>query len=265
MELKNLQKMAKQLTEARISACPIPQFSKIQGQSAISRAEAYRIQEWGIEHRVQRGEKWAGLKMGLTSEAKRRQMNLDSPLYGELTDTMMVPSRGVLSIDGLIHPKIEPEVAFLTGSDLKGEDVSREQVLAACTGVAPALEVLDSRYSEFQYFSMEDVISDNSSSSHFIIGEWVRDFTSIDLDNLPLIMQIDGQVAKQGNTQAISGDPVQSVIDLCGLLAQRGRSLEAGSIVLAGAATPAVNLQQGEVTEVLLKVEDLGEVSVSVR
>ena len=281
MNPKKLENMALALTNARLHCRPIGQFSKAlatreqggEGGEAtrddngpIQRDGAYRVQEQGIQHRLNQGEKRVGLKMGLTSEAKRKQMNLDAPLYGELTDQMMVSSGGTLAIGNLIHPKIEPEVAFLMKSSIGGHNVARKQILSACSAVAPALEILDSRYDQFKYFSMEDVISDNSSSSHFIIGQWVEDFAGINLANLSLSMEVKGQEqeaeVRRGNTKAISGDPVQSIIDLCHLLAQRGRSIESGSIILAGAATPAVALAQNTKTTILLNVESLGEVSV---
>ena len=180
--------------------------------------------------------------MGLTSEAKRKQMNLDSPLYGVLTDQMEV--RGDFSLSGSIHPKIEPEVAFLIEKELP-ENPSREQVLQAAGAVCACLEILDSRYQHFKYFSMEDVIADNSSSSHFVLGGWVRDFRDFDLRNLPMQMFVNDRLAQEGNSKDISGDPVVSVIQLCQLLAERKRSLPKNCIVLAGAATAAVALVRG--------------------
>ncbi len=82
--------------------------------------------------------------------------------------------------------------------DLSGK-VTREQVLAACGGVASALEILDSRYTEFKYFSMEDVIADNSSSSHFVVGPWVQDFKNLDLLNLKMHMFVDEKNRPDGN------------------------------------------------------------------
>ena len=114
--------------------------------------------------------------MGLTSEAKRKQMDLDSPLYGELTDKMQVQNGGTYKLDGQIHPKIEPEIAFLISKELSGI-VTREQVLEATSEVYACMEILDSRYKQFKYFSMEDVISDNSSSSQFILGNPIKDFS----------------------------------------------------------------------------------------
>ena len=124
-------------------------------------------------------------------------MDLDAPLYGELTDKMHIPNGGVFKMQGQIHPKIEPEVAFFIERELSGV-VTRDQVLAACSGVCASLEILDSRYTQFKYFSMEDVISDNSSSSHFILGDKIENFNEIDLKDLDIKMLVNGQVARRG-------------------------------------------------------------------
>lgn len=256
----NTEYCASLLHGARANRSPIAQISK--EVPSFSRPEAYTIQELQLQKNLASGETQVGWKMGLTSEAKRRQMNLDSPLYGFLTDKMQVPNGGVFDMKGSIHPKIEPEVAFLINQDLSGT-VTREQVLAACGGIASALEILDSRYTEFKYFSMEDVIADNSSSSHFVVGPWVTDFKHIDLLNLKMEMSVDEKIAQTGVSKDISGDPVQSVIQQCALLAERGKILKKGSIVLAGAATAAEILKPG--MQISLKVDHLPPVSVAVK
>ncbi|MCY4643745.1 MAG: fumarylacetoacetate hydrolase family protein [Bacteriovoracales bacterium] len=260
MNEKRMEEMAARLTEARLLGRPIDQLSA--STKDFPRSCAYGIQERGMIHRLQRGEKRLGFKMGLTSEAKRRQMDLDSPLYGELTGAMELKAGEGLDLSTLIHPKIEPEVAFLINSDLQGS-VTREEVLAALGGVCCALEVLDSRYKHFKYFSMEDVISDNSSSSHFVTGPWVSDFSSLNLADLSMTMKVDGKIVSEGNSKAISGDPVQSVVELCGLLTERKRILPKGSLVLAGAATAAEMLRGG--MGIHLQVEGLGEVETHVQ
>lgn len=259
MEQQNIATWATVLNTARLNGKPIAQISP--QIPNFPRSSAYSIQEHQRETRLQAGEKQIGWKMGLTSEAKRRQMNLDSPLYGFLTDRMQVAHQGKFALKGSIHPKIEPEVAFWIKKDLSGK-VSREDVLDACAGVASCLEILDSRYEQFKYFSMEDVISDNSSSSHFIVGPWREDFQGMDLKNLKMEMWADGAVAQTGISSDISGDPVVSVQQLCELLAERGQILKSGSIVLAGAATTAIELKPGMKIE--LKVDQLKPVSVEV-
>ena len=265
--------IARKLTEARLSATPIERphlESKVEFQQ-VHQEEAYAIQELGIKHRVSElGETPVGLKMGLTSLAKRAQMNLDSPLYGELTDKMQIPNGGEFSLKKSIHPKIEPEVAFFLGRELKGHSsVTEEEAWAACEGVCAVLEILDSRYLEFKYFSMEDVIADNSSSSHFVLGPFEGDLKKFPAPSHPLILKLKMSLGGgghneviEGTTEAISGNPLTSLVDLCRLLEKRGRSIPRGSVVLAGAATRAVPLAPG--MKIGLEVENLPPVHVHV-
>ena len=109
---------------------------------------------------------------------------------------------------------------------------------------------------------MEDVISDNSSSSQFLIGEKVVDFNGKDIKNLKMEMFVDGEIAQEGFASAISGDPVLSVVELCRLLATRNQTLAAGTLVLAGAATPAVALKEG--MKIQLKVDGFFPIDVKI-
>ncbi len=227
----------------------------------LSLAEAYSIQEKGMTFRFQRGEKPVGFKMGLTSQAKREQMNLDSAIYGVLTDKMQILEGSSFSVGSSIHPKIEPEIAFWIGRDLSG-NVSAEEALAACSGVTAALEILDSRFLNFKYFSLPDVVADNCSSAYFVMGQTVKKLTAVSLSELEMTLKVNGKPVQKAYSNAISGNPLQSVVQLCEMLHQRGQILPAGSLVLAGAATQAVPLERN--TEIQLEVDHLGSVTLSI-
>jgi 2-oxo-3-hexenedioate decarboxylase len=221
--------------------------------------QAYRIMDAGIGLRTARSERVVALKMGLTSEAKRQQMKLGAPIYGVLTDVMQV--RGTFRMAGSLHPKIEPEIAFHFRVGLRGRP-RRAEVLAACTGVCAALEILDSRYRDFKYFSLPDVVADNASSSHFVLsGTWTS-VAGLALGDLDMAMSVQGTVVQRSKGSAISGDPVLSVVQLCELLDGRGLSLAPDSVVLAGAATVAEPLRAGQTVE--LRVGALPPVSVHI-
>ena len=259
MKIENIHLLAEKLDAARKNRHPIDQISN---EKHFSRQDAYSIQEAGIRLRTNQGEGVIGMKMGLTSEEKRQQMNLDSPLYGTLTDKMQLENGGTFSMAQLIHPKIEPEIAFSTHKDIARPLTSPEEALGYCDKIFACMEILDSRYKQFRYFSMEDVIADNSSSSHFLIGPAKMPFSELSLDSLNMKMIINGQIAREGNSRAISGDPALSLVQLSRLLAERGQTLPAGSIVLAGAATAAVELEPNMTVE--LEVEGLERVSLNI-
>jgi len=259
MDSMEIERLAQRLQSARLEAREVDRLTA--DVPALSLDDAYAVQEAGIRLRQGDGERLVGLKMGLTSEAKRKQMSLDSPVYGVLTDRMQLTD-GTLSLKGSIHPKIEPEVAFKIDRELRG-NITLEQAAEACSGVAPAMEILDSRYRGFKYFSLPDVVADNSSSFLFVVAGTWRPLAGLALDRLQMTMSVNGEPKQTAESSAISGHPLVSIVQLCELLARRDRTLPAGSIVMAGAATVAEVLHAGDRIE--LVVDGLGSVSVTAR
>lgn len=201
----------------------------------ISLDEAYAVQRVGIALRLARGEKQIGIKMGFTSRAKMVQMGVDDLIWGRLTSSMLVEDGGSISLAHYVHPRVEPEVAFLIGKPLRGQ-VTPMQALAAVDAIAPALEIIDSRYENFR-FSLTDVVADNSSSSAFIVGSWCP--PSIDLANCGLVLAFDGRPQAFGSTAAILGHPLRSLVAAARVIDGAGETLSPGDIVLAGGATAA--------------------------
>jgi 2-oxo-3-hexenedioate decarboxylase len=257
MPTQRLERIARLLDEAALARTPLPQLAQ-QGYG-LTLAEAYRVQAQLLALRETRGERLIGLKMGFTSEAKRVQMKIDDLIWGRLTDAMRIGSGGTLALSQFIHPRIEPELAFLLETPLRGA-VSADEARAAIGAVAPALEVLDSRYRDFR-FSLPDVVADNSSSAAFVVGEW-RPLPA-DLTNLAIAMSFDEQVLESGSSAAIMGDPVRSLMAAARLAAESGLTLESGWLVLAGGATAALPLVAG--ARVSVAVESLGTARLEVR
>jgi 2-oxo-3-hexenedioate decarboxylase len=231
--------LAERLDTAARDALAIPQIVSAAGLDAPA---AYAVQEALVARRLARGERLVGIKLGLTSRAKMAQVGVDEVIWGRLTDAMAVADGSTVDVSRLIHPRIEPEVAFLL--DASGDAVA----------VAPALEIIDSRYADFK-FSLADVIADNSSAAAYALGPW-HPLTS-HLDNLGVLLEVDGRVAQIGSTAAILGDPRRAVAAARRLA---GSPAEAGWVLLAGAATAAVPLAKG--AHVRAVVEGLGTVAV---
>lgn len=239
--------LAERLDTAAFSATETPQLKE-----PITLEQAYAIQKASIERRLQRGERRIGIKMGFTSRAKMVQMGVSDLIWGRLTSGMLVEDGGTVSIAKYVHPRVEPEVAFLICRPLSGQ-VTAPQALAAVDAVAPALEIIDSRYQAFK-FSLTDVVADNSSSSGFVVGPWRSPAT--DLDNLGLVMAFDGRPQTFGSTAAILGHPLRSLVAAARVAAEAGEPLQPGDIVLAGGATAASALRFG--LHVSLEVQALG-------
>lgn len=247
---EKISQLAKLVDSAAFNVKAMMQLS-MQGE-ALTLDEAYHVQDASLARRLTRGEQQVGIKMGFTSRAKMIQMGVDDMIWGPLTDEMFIEEGGEVAFDKFIHPRVEPEIAFLLKKPLSG-NVTLTEVMAAVEAVAPALEIIDSRYNNFK-FSLEDVVADNCSSSGFTIGAWV-DATG-DISNLGMVMEFDGQAVQIGSSAAILGNPYRSLAAAARVAGEAGKVLPAGSIVLAGASTAAEALKPG--VHVKLHCEKLG-------
>ncbi|MGC4853854.1 2-keto-4-pentenoate hydratase [Micromonospora sp. DT4] len=245
--------IAEKLGAAAATATPIPQLA---AETGLDVDGAYAVQAALVQRRVDAGARLVGLKMGLTSKAKMAQVGVDEVIWGRLTDAMRVPDGGVVDPSAYIHPRVEPEVAFLLDRlPEPGEPVG--EFAAAVRAVAPAIELIDSRYADFR-FSLPDVIADNTSAAAFVIGPWSP--VPAGLDNLGVLLEVDGRVAQVGSTAAILGDPRRALDEGIRLAGRYGVRLESGWVFLAGAATAAVPLRPG--AHVRAVVEKLGTASL---
>lgn len=210
---------------------------------------AYRVQHALMERRTNRGERSIGHKLGFTSRAKALQMGVNDLILGTLTDRMRIRDGGVFDPASGIHPRIEPEIAYLL------DGASR------ITAIAPAMEIIDSRYADFR-FDLGDVVADNTSACAFVIGEWRSPADVGPLDNRAVRLEIDGRIVQTGSTAAILGDPARAQAAAERLAHGHGFESNAGGILLAGAATAAVALPAQGFIEAT--VAGLGGVSVRV-
>jgi 2-oxo-3-hexenedioate decarboxylase len=253
---QRLQRLAQLLDRAALERTPVRQLA--QEGDDLTLVEAYAVQDGLVRLREQRGERLIGLKMGFTSEAKRAQMKINDLIFGRLTDAMRIEAGGALSLSRFIHPRIEPELAFLLKRPLSGP-VNAAAARDAVEAVAPALEVLDSRYRDFR-FSLADVIADNSSSAALVVGEW-RPLPQ-DLTQLAIRLCVDGRVIEADTSAAIMGDPLLSLVAAARLAGEAGLTLSRGWLVMAGGATQARELKAG--TRVSVEVESLGSAHLEV-
>ncbi|MBD7938671.1 MULTISPECIES: 2-keto-4-pentenoate hydratase [Cytobacillus] len=223
--------------------------------------EAYLIQEQLILDKKNEGLRIIGPKMGITSKAKMKQMNVDNPIYGFVFDRMVIEEDEQISMADYIHPKIEPEIGFILKKDLYGDDITVEEVLNATKYVFPAVEVIDSRYENFN-FTLPDVIADNTSAAGAIFGYKMSDPNSLALDVLGASIKINGEVKAFGTGAAVLGHPAESIARLAQMLFKKGKAVKANEPILTGGMTEAIMLHAGDLVEV--DFGQLGHLSFSV-
>lgn len=248
---------AERLEEAQLNGQAINKITN--DRPDLDWQDAYDIQ-WAIRQRkLDRGSRVVGLKMGLTSWARMRQMGVETPIYGFLVDEFSVPDGGLVDAGKLIHPRVEAEIAVVTKRELRGPGCQVAQVAAAIDSVLPAIEVIDSRYEDFR-FDLPSLIADNSSAARFTVGGSARRLQDLDLKTLGVVLEKNGQVVETGAGAAVLGHPLTSVAMLANLLNERNAAIPAGTFILTGTVTAAVAVRAGDA--VRARHQGLGAVSL---
>lgn len=253
--MADIEALAQRVDDAARNAKAIAQLSH---SAHFSLEEAYAIQKLSIARRIARGERQVGVKMGFTSRAKMAQMGLADLIWGRLTDGMIIEDGGATPFSRYVHPRAEPEVAFLLRTRLVGT-VTPLQAVGCVEAMAPAIELIDSRYEKFK-FSLEDVVADNASSSGLVTGPWSK--PDLDCSNLGIVFSFNGSPVQIGSTAAILGNPLRALVAAARFAAQADEPLQPGWIVMAGGATLAEALTPGLWVE--CEIERLGRTGFTI-
>ena len=260
METTLIKEIANYLVTAEVEKKEVKKVTAVL-KPDLTVEEGYLVQQELVNMKLAENKKIVGPKMGLTSKAKMEQMGVDEPIYGYLFDYMLIENGGKVSLQDLIHPRVEAEIAFVMAEDLQGPGVTKEQVLQKTQYVMPALEIIDSRYENFN-FTLPDVVADNASTSRVVFGTTVKKPAELELDVLGTVIRINDEVKDLGAGAAVLGHPAEAIAMLANMLARKGEKVRKGDVILSGAITSAIFLADGDI--VSGQFDGLGEVHFSV-
>ncbi|CAM5692260.1 2-keto-4-pentenoate hydratase [Streptomyces canus] len=228
-------KAADALWDAQRTGVPCPPVRDLLPDGDI--ATAYAVQRINVERTLAKGHRLVGRKIGLTSSAVQRQLGVDQPDFGALTAQMAVPDGGTVPKGRLLQPKIEAEVALVLGEGLPHAHCTVADVLRAVDFALPALEIVDSRITDWD-ISLVDTVADNASSGMFVLGGTPVPLTSVDLRSVRMSLTRDGEEVATGTGADCLGGPLNAAVWLASTLASMGDPLRAGDVVLTGALGP---------------------------
>ncbi len=204
--------------------------------------DAYAVQQFQIATLRQRGRTIKGHKVGLTSGAMQRMLNVSEPDYGHLLDDFFYLEHMPIPSERFLQPRAEPEVAFVLKKPLTGPGVTVPDAISAIDYVVPSLEIVDSRIENWK-IGLYDTIADNASSAAVVLGSTPTPLDGVDLRLMGAVMHKNGQVVGTGAGGAVLGSPLNSLVWLANTVGARGVTLEAGHVILPGAVcamTPVV-------------------------
>lgn len=251
-----LQSAAACLEGAYETGEPVPPLIETYPDATLE--DAYRIQQRVVRRWVERGDTVRGHKVGLASAAMQRQMGVDQPDYGHLTASMFHLEHQPIPIERFLQPRIEPEIAFVLGAELRGPGVTVADAARAVDFVLPALEIVDSRIQDWR-ISIIDTIADNASSGGVVLGSTPTKLGDVDLRLAGCVLHSGGMVAETGAGGAVLGSPINALVWLANTVGPLGVALQPGHVVLPGSMTKAIPVSPGDT--VVATIAGLGSVT----
>jgi 2-keto-4-pentenoate hydratase len=214
----------------------------------LSADEAQGIQLRLLRRLLDRGERQAGWKVGLTSLATRTQFNASEPVFGFLLTSGERRSGHVFRMGDLKAPCFENELCLFVSKRLRGPDVTLEQVCDAVSHVAPALEIVERRGPTGD---LPLLIADNAMQKAFVLGgKAPLSPENSDLASASVSVIVNGAHREDASASEVMGlGPMHSVLWLANKLAQFEMAIEAGSTIMAGSLTGLYPAAPGDVVE----------------
>ena len=226
--------------------------------------DAYAIQEKLIENKLSSGLIKKGWKIGLTSKAMQRALNIETPDSGVLFDNMFFENGSTIPQNRFIQPRIEAEIAFIMKEKISGKKITKSDIIDATDYVCPALEILDTRIKRSdpttgQTRKIFDTIADNAANAGIILGNQNQNIEDCDLRRVGCILKKNNEVEETGLGAGILDDPVTAVLWLIRRLADFNGYLDKGDVVLSGSFIRPVETSIGD--QVIADFDDFGFVS----
>lgn len=250
------------LRQAERERKPCGPIRDLLGPSAGER-EAYAVQERNTAEALRAGRRLVGRKVGLTSPAVQKQLGVSQPDCGMLFSDMWLPEGQPPSLERLLQPKAEAEIAFVLDREIAVEQPTVADIIRAIAYVIPAIEIVDSRIADWN-IRLVDTVADNASSGLFVLGGPARRLDGLDLAGCKMELWATGETARlqsQGQGCECLGNPLNAAVWLAQKMIALGRPLVGGDVIMTGALGPMVPLAQGDRIEV--RIEGLGTVQLA--
>ena len=208
-------------------------------------ADAYAVQDGLV---ASAGLKVAGYKIGATNAQVQARFGVDAPFSGRLFADFVGESPLRVPAGGVNFHAIEAEFDFVMGRALapRAAPYTQAEVRAAVASVHPAIEVPDSRYSDWLSMRAPDLVADNAIGCLLCLGPAAPGGPAQDLAGQAVVVRVNGEVVSEGAGANVLGDPWNVMVWLANQLSARGRTLEAGHVVTTGSAADVVQCQPGD-------------------
>jgi 2-keto-4-pentenoate hydratase len=242
--------LAQELIEVHENARIVPPFSE--RHPRLTAQAGYAAARDLHEHRVAIGWQLVGRKIGFTNRTLWPRYGVYEPMWGTVYDRTLIRAqddRASISLEGLVQPRIEPEVCFKLKAAPRTSDV--EEVLSAIDWLAHSVEIVQCHHPNWKV-TIADCTADNGLHGRLIVGTPVPVQGINDLaKKLPLLearLFKGERMVDRGVGANVLGSPLLALAHLVDLLKRQPEAppLSAGEIITTGVLTDAHPVAAGE-------------------
>jgi 2-keto-4-pentenoate hydratase len=252
-----VEKMAQWLWQARQARLPYRNLPDELRPASI--AEAYAAQEAYYRLAELTYGPVGGAKIATTTKVMQQLMGITHPCGGAIFSRTIHQSPAKLRAGDFVNLRIESEIALKLGADLpaSGAPWTRAAVAPAVAAAMPAFELIEDRNADYAKTEATSLIVENCWNGGVVVGV-PKTVRVDDLVGIKGRLTIDGKQVGEGAAE----DPCATLAWLANHVAERGRDLKAGMVVITGSLIATVSIAPGQ--RAVFTVEGLGETVMDV-
>ena len=225
-------------------------------------AEGYRIQRAVHDLLLPSAGAMVGYKIGCTSAVMQQYLGIPHPCGGGVFARGVHDSGASLQLRDYVRVGVECEIAVRLGQDLPAAQApfTADSVARAIEAYHPAIEIVDERYADWASLGAATLVADDFFAAGCVLGKPVARSAAPDLLSVVGRATVNGIEVGQGTGADVLGHPHNPLVWLADHLAQEGRGLRAGQIVLTGSLVKTIWLDAA--ATVTMDLSGLGAVEV---
>ena len=228
-------------------------------------AEGYRVQRAVHDLLLPKTGSLVGYKIGCTSAVMQQYLDIPHPCGGGVFAKGVHDSGAKLRFGDYVRVGVECEIAVRLARNLSPSEApfTAEWVMEAIEAYYPAIEIVDDRYVKWETMGAPTLVADDFFAAGCVLGKAVARTKAPDLLKVAGRAIINGEEAGRGTGADVLGHPHNALAWLANHLAEEGKGLHAGQIVLTGSLVKTVWLNAGD--SVKMELDGLGTVKRSSR
>jgi 2-keto-4-pentenoate hydratase len=247
----------------------VPPFSYL--YPGLTPAAGYAAARGLHEHRLARGWKPVGRKIGFTNRTLWPRYGVYEPMWGTVYDRTLIRAendRASVKLAGLVQPRIEPEICFKLKT--APHDSDPEEVLSCIEWMAHSVEIVQCHHPDWKV-TIADCTADNGLHGRLVVGTQIPVNEVVGLvEKLPLVearLFKGDRMVDQGIGANVLGSPLLALAHLVDLLKRQPEAppLSAGEIITTGVLTDAHPVAAGEAWRTELAGLPLAGLKISFR